>query len=336
MPVKLRSLTLAVTSRCNLNCTYCYHDCSTVGKDMGGETLDQAMKLANQDPPCHIQITGGEPTLVPEAIERIAWHANRMKKRPKLAIQTNGTLLSSDQIKLFQTHNLQVGVSVDGPPDLHEQVRGSATATLRGLALLEAMGVDFGITAVVTRFNVLHLDKLALLLANFHRARGIGLDLVIGKGRAGVSPPLSPSPQDLHHGVSALVSTLELVNSRRRLPIHLRERDLCGDAPPERRFCHAAAGKSLAVDWDGKLYPCGQTMGDDRFGFGTLTNPEFPTSNPLANDRIHSTACPECDLRQGCPGECPSRLHYNCSARSQLACTLYRGASSRGERSPCI
>ncbi len=58
----IRYLVLAITSRCNLSCRYCYLNARREGGDMADAVLDRILKLINHDQPCHIQITGGEPT----------------------------------------------------------------------------------------------------------------------------------------------------------------------------------------------------------------------------------------------------------------------------------
>jgi uncharacterized protein len=76
---------------------------------------------------------------------------------------------------------MAVGVSLDGPPAVHEQQRGMAAETLRGLKLLEREGIPFRVTTVLTQTNVRVLDRLVLTLAGFACAGGIGLDLLVNK-----------------------------------------------------------------------------------------------------------------------------------------------------------
>ena len=66
-------LILAITSRCNLHCKYCYMDANRNGLDMADEIIDKAISISligEYPKKCHIQITGGEPTLVPAKIAR--------------------------------------------------------------------------------------------------------------------------------------------------------------------------------------------------------------------------------------------------------------------------
>lgn len=323
--LNIRYLILGVTSRCNLCCRYCYQEAGRDGEDMTDEVLDEALTLiAGQNAPCHVQITGGEPTLVPARIARIGERCRAMVHRPTLAIQTNGTLLSPELVQLLRKYAVQAGVSLDGPPDIQEDTRGKATETLRGLKLLEEYNIPFRVTTVVTERNILHLDKLALLLAGFTNSRGIGLDLLVNRGRATSGKIRPASHKDLQQGMRQLVTTLVTVNSNRRIPIRLREFDLLGRSSTCHSFCRAATGQSLAVHPDGSLFPCGQTMADPVFSMGTVIKPDFPENLPLTAIRLTSHRCRTCPLNGRCPGDCPSRTHYTLDRSDPLVCSLYK------------
>ncbi|MCF6188154.1 MAG: radical SAM protein [Desulfobulbaceae bacterium] len=316
---------LAITSRCNLCCRYCYQEAGRDGEDMTDEILDNALSLiAGQNAPCHVQITGGEPTLLPDRIARIGDRCRAMAGAPTLAIQTNGTLLTPELVRLFQKYAIQVGVSLDGPPDIQEEIRGKAADTLRGLKLLEDYDIPFRVTTVVTKQNILHLDKLALLLAGFVNSRGIGLDLLIDKGRATLGEVQPPSHENLQKGMRQLITTLAMVNRRRRIPIRLREVDLLGRRSTNHPFCRAATGQSLAVHPIGTLFPCGQTMNDPAFSMGTIMEPDIPNNVPLTTIRLTSHRCRTCPLNGRCPGDCPSRTYYNTDQNVPLVCTMYK------------
>ncbi len=322
--MELRYLILALTSRCNLRCRYCYLAAESRGRDMDSNILTTALAMLPHAGSCHVQITGGEPTLVPELIEQVGKECRAVSGKITLAIQTNASLLTPELIKLFTTYSIEVGVSLDGIPAIHDSVRGRIDDTLCGLHLLEAHQIPFRVTTVVTADNVAHLDTLALMLSGFASCRGIGLDLLVNKlrGRA----LLAPLPQKLQQGITALVKMLEQINSRRSNPIRLREMDICHlgkKRKTNRKFCRAAAGQSLAVTPDGSLYPCSQTMYDPMFAMGTVFSPDIPKPQPLTKIHLNSKKCPDCQLNKQCPGDCPSRLYYGRN-ENDLACTLYQ------------
>ncbi len=321
---KVRYLVISLTSRCNLRCSYCYHAATEKGMDMGDDLLEAVLNRADNGAVQLIQITGGEPTLVPEKIERVVAKSSVMQTGVQLAIQTNATLLTRPLVRFFRAAKMQVGISLDGPPAVQEQLRGRVDETLKGMSLLEEARVPFRVTTVVSRNNVEVLDQLVLLLAGYRQCRGMGLDLLVDKGRAREGKVTAASPEQLEQGMRTLLSALQLVNRHRRVPLALREGVHLKEKRGRHAFCHAAAGSSLAVSSDGRLYPCGQTMGDASFAMGTVQRPQAKSPLSLTHRQLQSEKCQECPLEGGCPGDCPSRTYYNAGQAVQLACVLYR------------
>ena len=329
--IQIDYLILVLTTRCNLRCSYCYHGDPVARRDMESVTLGRAFALAASGTgPLHIQLTGGEPCFVPRLIEEAAERARRLSRPVTMGVQTNGTFLNRTVVDLFRRHRLQVGVSLDGSPQMQESLRGQAAETLRGLMLLEAEQIPFRVTTVVSDRNAGRLDRLAWLLAGFAQARGIGLDLLVMKGNAGTSDstPLPAESDQLIRGVEALLKALIAINRQREIPLQLREWDLVRrmlamPPQPDRSFCQAGLGTSLAVHPDGRLFPCGQTLGDERFEVDIATGSGFPAfaKTHLATSKRNCAGCP---LELRCPNDCPSRLVYNDPQTHLLACDLYR------------
>jgi uncharacterized protein len=325
--MSIRYLILALTRRCNLQCAYCYNGEKDSGTDMPEAVMRLAIhQVAFHGQPFHLQLTGGEPTLVPSSIEKAITLASDTGRCRSLGVQTNATRLTPDLLALFKDHEVQVGVSLDGPPAVHQKQRGMAAETLRGLQLLDAAGLAFRVTTVVTKANAAVLDRLVLTLAGFACARGIGLDLLAEKGRARRCAAAMPADaSSLEQGLRRMLAVLADVNRRRQIPIRLRERDLIvGVKEKKPVFCHACLAESLAVDPEGGLFPCGQTLGDEAFAAGTIWQPQYERLATLRECKPHGVSCATCDLEAVCPGDCPSRLHYNRASSSQLICSLYR------------
>lgn len=329
----IRSLVLVLTTRCQLNCLYCSQGEMLAREDMPPEVVRLAMRMARHGTqPLQIQLTGGEPALVPELVQLVLAEAKKLQRPVRMAIQSNGVGLDSAMLRLWKTHGLQVGISLDGTPRIQETLRGRASDTLRGLLLLEKEGMPFRVTTVLSNINVQELDRLVWLLAGFEQARGLGLDILARHGRAARNTRIAPpAAQQLIRGMERLLSALAAVNRQRRIPLRLREQDLVRSCLRQqkkearaRTFCLAAGGESLAVAPDGRLFPCAQVVGDARFTAGTV---DAPKAMPLFLTRSLAVLrgdCSCCLLQSRCPGDCPSRLLHNPSNEALLACTLYQ------------
>lgn len=289
----IRYLVLFITGKCNLRCRYCYAKNLAPLGEMSFETAVAAInQAALSGRSFHVQLTGGEPTIEPKMIEQIAAYIHSLNAHASIAVQTNGTLLDADMARLFLRYRIQVGISIDGMAEIHDRQRGSFNATLRGLRTLEKYNVPCRVTSVVTEMNVLHLERLALMLAGFSNIRGIALDLLVKKGNAVTNHVAAATPDMVRCGVGALSTMLDIINYRRTVPIQLREQEITGSHVGA--TCHAVKGESLAVLPNSRVYPCSQTAGDSAFDCGTVENIKWKS------------------LRMPVHGaDCPSRTHYN-------------------------
>jgi uncharacterized protein len=329
MMIKPRYLILQLTNKCNLNCAYCYRKTDNTVKEMSFEVLEASIRLITSSArQCHVQLTGGEPTLVPYMIEHAAKTLRNIKPDATLGIQTNGTMLDSSLAWVFKKYNIQVGVSLDGPIAIQKQLRGNVPATLKGLRLLEAESIPFRVTTVLSNQNIKYLDKLVLMLGAFSNARGIGLDMLIQKGKAKRSGLVSPvDKSQMEDGLNRMIGALHLVNRRPSARLQMRELETVATAIKNRKracFCHAGAGESLAVCPDGSFYPCSQTAGDSRFYMGNLDAPDTSQALSLKDYKLSNKDCASCPLYKKCPGDCYSRQYYNNEENQRLTCVMYQ------------
>jgi uncharacterized protein len=90
-------------------------------------------------------------------------HYQQKHARPGMqihnALQTNGTLLDDAWCQFFKKHNFLIGISVDGPKELHDAYRvnkggaGSFTQVMRGWRLLSEHGVEYNVLCTVHAAN---------------------------------------------------------------------------------------------------------------------------------------------------------------------------------------
>lgn len=319
---------LVLTTSCNLECVYCYEGGG------GGELMDEATAIkaielaASGGSRFHLQLTGGEPLLASGLLLRILDFILRENIPASTAIQTNGVLLDRKIAEALKDAGTAVGVSVDGLPATQEALRGQGSATWRAMKLLDSVGAPFSVTTVLTSANVADLSRLAMALHSMPAASAIGLDPLVRKGSAIHAPGVRlPDTARLRDGITRLLETLDLLNAQRSRPLILRERQTVlkalGRSEPH-PYCQACTGSSIAVTPSGELYPCTQTMNDPAFQLGTLDRPvRFESSLSSRCAREHDF-CDECELQGRCPGDCPSRLHYNGGQMPDQVCTLYR------------
>jgi uncharacterized protein len=278
--------------------------------------------------PFHVQLAGGEPTLEPGLIEFVGRTVREAGWPATLALQTNGTLVDRSLGDLCQRYDIGVGVSLDGPPDVQEQLRGHAGATFQGLALLEEMAIPVRVTTVLSSVNAGRLYELAISLARFTNIRGMGLDPLVLTGAARGTTDLLPSTEALRSGVQAFFEAMEWINRDCAIRIDWRELDavrhaLSGSGPVH-QYCHACSGESLAVHPDGAVYPCGQTIGDPNMAAATVDSVDWARLKTCYQGLRLQGDCGTCPLSGRCPGDCPSRLHYNNGGNGHAMCVIYQ------------
>ena len=166
MTVEVRPLGV----RCNIQCQYCYQepqrDAGNVRRPYDLDDMKKAV-LAEGGP---FSLFGGEPLLVPKAdLETLwSWGAQEFQKN---TIQTNGTLIDDDHIRMFRQYRVHVGISIDGPGFLND-VRWAGTltktreATSRTEAAIERLCRDNLHPSVIVTLhrNNATADKLPILL----------------------------------------------------------------------------------------------------------------------------------------------------------------------------
>jgi uncharacterized protein len=112
---------------CNLGCLYCYErDYRKNKKPKLNYNLKAILKKMEEfkDPPTEMALHGGEPLAMPKKdVEKLL--AKMKEISGKSSIQTNGTLIDEDYIRIFKKYDTHVGISYDGPGELSRFRPGS-------------------------------------------------------------------------------------------------------------------------------------------------------------------------------------------------------------------
>ena len=167
-PVAFSTMLKPAGSACNLDCHYCYYLDKAVqygGRQavMSDELLELYVKqyiCANEVDTVQFCWHGGEPLLLGVDFYRRAMEFQRKYadgKRIENTLQTNGTLVDEAWCDLFASNNFLVGVSLDGPEDIHDAFRltkgGKPTfaRVMETVRMFERCGVEFNTLSVVNR-----------------------------------------------------------------------------------------------------------------------------------------------------------------------------------------
>lgn len=168
-----------VGSLCNLDCTYCFYLSKEKLKDgpgagrMSEETLERFVRQYIESVSAtEVTFTwqGGEPTMRGLPFYRKVVALQKQHAKPGQTIQndlqTNGTLLNEEWCEFLKEHRFLVGLSIDGPRELHDQYRicksrkPTFDSVMHGVALLKRFGVPFNTLTCVHRFNARRPDDI--------------------------------------------------------------------------------------------------------------------------------------------------------------------------------
>lgn len=172
---------------CNLDCSYCFY----LEKEsfypererfrMSNEVLDNYVRryiAAQPTPVVEFTWQGGEPTLMGLDFFRAAIRLQKQHaggKTIRNTLQTNGTLLDDEWGRFLADEGFLVGISLDGPRELHDvhrfdkQGRSSFENTVRGLQVLQRFGVEFNVLVTVSK--VVSREPLEV----YHFLKGLGV-----------------------------------------------------------------------------------------------------------------------------------------------------------------
>jgi len=156
------NLTLMVNHACNLRCTYCYTGEKVhrpMPEDVGERAIDRAVASLTPGGTLNLGFFGGEPMLEAHRARHFMEYARRRTaatgRRLTAGLTTNGTIVTPDAWSLMTSPDVNLAISHDGLPAVHDAHRrtldGGETsdivlATMSGL--LDA-GKDFTVVMTV-------------------------------------------------------------------------------------------------------------------------------------------------------------------------------------------
>lgn len=359
-----------VSESCNLSCDYCYYMKPTsevkVPNHMEYWKLKKLIKeymMYNRGIASFIW-QGGEPLLAGLDFfnEVISFEVEFAPPNTFIsnAIQTNGTLINEKWAKFLKFYNFLVGVSLDGPRDIHDSRRnfnngnGSFDAVMRGLNILENYGVDYNILTVVHRGNISRTNALM----DFYKQNRFKWIQFLPAMKFNSHNPESPAKYEInaHEYGQFLRETFDwwfkefMRNATPPFSIRFFDDVLSTYINDDPGFCVISKEciNTLIIEQNGDIFPCDFFM-SDRWKLGNIGSDDLEsiTKSDTYKEFRHlklvlSDKCNTCKWKNKCYGGCPRNRNYRnneynidyfCEAyydfyeytrerMKQLACTL--------------
>jgi len=332
---------------CNLDCKYCFYleketlYPGTQSWKMSDEILESYIRQYIAAQPLDTVAfawQGGEPTLLGlDYFKKIVAIEQRYAqgKRIENAIQTNGVLLDASWAKFFAANDFLVGVSIDGPRELHDYYRvdkgqqPTFDKVMRGIQHLKDADVRFNTLTVVHRQN----SQRPREVYRFLKEIGSGFMQFIPvveriaeqpapNGLALLSPNSTSSSvvsdwsvESLAYGKFLCTIFDEWVRNDVGVTfVQIFDVTLGSWLGMQPSLCvfSETCGSALAIEHQGDLYSCDHYVYPENKLGNILDNPLASLAN-IKQQKDFGNAkrdtlpryCLECDVRFACNGECP-------------------------------
>ena len=312
---------------CNLRCHYCFYidHLENVEKTprMSDEVLDAMISSymqTNQNLRYSFGWQGGEPTLM-----RVDFFKKVVELQQKYAppnaiinngLQTNGTLITEAMAKLFGEYKFLLGVSLDGPAELHDHYRKTIGhkpthhRVMQGIERLKKNNVEFNILILVNNVTVRHAKQIYHYLCDngFYYHQYIPC---VEFDEDGNLLPFSITGDDWGKFLSELFD--EWIK-KDIYKVSIRSFDSLVEYLVYNRYNVCYMGKNccqyFVVEYDGSVYPCDFFVREDLI-LGNVKNNTWDelSTSPMykkfgAEKERWNSYCNKCSYLNLCHGDC--------------------------------
>lgn len=326
---------------CNLDCAYCffldkeafYPGSKFRMSDSVLEAYIRQLIESHRVDVVNIAWQGGEPTLMGLDFYRRALDLAEKYRRPGMSflhtMQTNGTLLDDEWAAFFKENNFLIGISLDGPQELHDVYRldkgGRPTfeRVMRGVRLLQNHAVDFNVLTTVNRVNGDYPLEVYRFLRDEVGADWIQFIPVVERINADrltlyqegehVSDR-SVLPEQFGHFLTTIFDEWVRKDVGRVFvqTFEASLRNWLGMGSSGMCVFNETCGTGLAIEHNGDLYSCDHFV-EPKYFLGNIEKQHMlemvasPQQLKFGQDKLDSLPryCLECEVRFACHGECP-------------------------------
>ncbi len=313
---------------CNLRCRYCFYlSRSELYPDrsvhrMSAAVLERLISSFMAVPMARYAFgwQGGEPTLMGlDFFRRVTdLQARHGHSGAVVAngLQTNATLMTPAMARHFSDYHFLVGVSLDGPAEIHDLYRirrtegGSHTDVMRGIRCLREAQTDFNILVLVSQANAAQAPRVYRYL----RDQGFFHHQYIPCVEFDAKGGLQPFAVDGVMWGEFLCALFDAwyPGDTRRVSIRLFDSILAYLVDGVRNICHLGCDcrQYVVVEYNGDLYPCDFFV-NPGLRLGNITEIEWHTAWQAERFRHFGASkaafhldCQVCRYRELCQGDC--------------------------------
>jgi len=320
-------------SICNLDCHYCYYlnkehlypkgESFRMTDDILEEYIVQHIN-ASLDQVISFSWHGGEPTIPGLDYFRKIVALQRKHQPPNRritnGIQTNGTLLDEDWCRFLAAEDFAVGISLDGPQELHDCYRVTKDQkpthkkTMRGYKLLQQHKVLCEILCVVNSYNVQYPARVYQFFKELEAKYVSFLPLVEPHpgSESGISHRSVP-PEAFGVFLCTIFDEW-MARDIGRIKIQIFEEAARTAFGQEHTMCifRKTCGGVPVIEHNGDFYSCDHFV-DTEHHLGNIL--EIPLVELLESSKQRAFGqvkldtlpryCHACEIRDMCNGECP-------------------------------
>ncbi len=333
---KPKEICICPTFNCNLACTYCFERDATAKPEVLGDEQIDAMFTAvdkvaeeEQHPPM-LQLFGGEP-LMPgthHAVERILSQAKA--RGLKTGAVTNGVsiLHFAELLRRFASELTAFQITIDGPPEIHNQrrkrpgisSRGTFDDMTKGIDFLLGEGMKVAVRVNVDRHNISSLVQLAEIIVDRGWHGRENFKSSVAPVQTHCDDTTYPHYMREDELVRELTELFELNPGMddvlgfdgyrlvRRIASALGMGG-AGYAGPNFHYCEACLLEVYVFGADGYIYPCSEAITRPDLAIGRFwPKPETYESRMAQwQDRsaLSIDKCLNCSIVSFCAGGCP-------------------------------
>jgi len=289
------------------------------------ETYIRQLIESHSVPEVTVAWQGGEPTLMGLDFFRrsIVYEQEYSKPGMKIqnTIQTNGTLINDEWAAFFRENNFLVGLSIDGPREMHDYYRvdrqGEPTfdKVMRGLSFLQKHGVEWNALTTIHHANADHPVEVYRFLRDECKVEFIQFIPIVERLTPDGNQVTDRSVTAEEYG-KFLVGVFEEWVRRDVAKVYVQMFDVAlanWHGEPSGLCVHSeTCGGALAIEHNGDLYSCDHFV-TPQYKLGNIKQKhmiELVGSDQqfrFGQDKLDTLPkyCRECEVRFACHGGCP-------------------------------